>query len=397
MFTYDDLLVAYMSCRRNKRQTTNALKFEIEYETKLRTLLDEINSHRYRPHRSITFIVNYPVKREIFAADFRDRIVHHLVINKINHLLESRLINDCYACRASKGTLLGIRRVENFIRKCSRNFTQDCFILKLDIEGFFMHIDKNILWRDLTTFLKPRLHDKNQPLLLDLCRKIIFNDPTKNCVIKGSPDDWLGLPKSKSMFYADKNHGLPIGNLTSQVLANFYMSKFDHFVKHELKLRYYGRYVDDFIIIHENKQYLRSLVPHIRQFLSQELNLKLHPKKLYLQHYSKGVTFLGVMIKPKRTYPTRLLKAHFYDAIERQNKLIRKRSPHKPTEEELAHFLSSMNSYLGIMSHHQSYRMRKNIVYKYLSGYWWNYVVLKADATKFYPRIKKIKNRHDLY
>ena len=131
-----ELFEAYFECRKNKRNTANALAFEIDYENSLVQLSEEINSGTYKIGRSIGFIVEKPVKREIFAADFRDRVVHHLVISKINHLFEKQFIYDSFSCRTGKGTHFGIRRVDRFIRQCSKNYTKDCYILKLDLQGF---------------------------------------------------------------------------------------------------------------------------------------------------------------------------------------------------------------------------------------------------------------------
>jgi len=156
------------------------------------------------------------------------------------------------------------------------------------------------------------------------------------------------LPNDKSLFHSAFQRGLPIGNLTSQIFANFYMNSFDHFVKHDLGIRYYGRYVDDFVLVHPDKNFLKSLIPVIKAYLSKELCLPLHPKKIYLQHFSKGVKFLGVVIKPHRIYIANRTKGNFYEAIEKQNKIARN---HKPTKKEQKDFLSSMNSYLGIIKH----------------------------------------------
>ena len=139
--TLAELLGAYYSCRRNKRNTMNALSFEVDYESELMALRDEINSGCYVPGRSVAFVVDKPVQREIFAADFRDRVVHHLIINKLNPLFERAFIYDSYACRVGKGTLFGINRLDTFIRRCSQNYSRDCYVLKLDIRGFFMHIN----------------------------------------------------------------------------------------------------------------------------------------------------------------------------------------------------------------------------------------------------------------
>ena len=375
-----ELFEAYFDCRSNKRNTINALSFEVDYESNLVKLCEEINNGTYRPGKSIAFIVDKPVKREIFAADFRDRVVHHLIINKLNPLFEKQFIYDSYACRKGKGTHLGIQRVNRFIRQCSQNYSQDCYILKLDIKGFFMHINKNILFEKLSGFIHQNYLLPDKALLLELCRKVIYNDPTQNCIIKGKRNNWDGLPPDKSLFHSAPNCGLPIGNLTSQVFANFFINEFDHFVKHDLGIRYYGRYVDDFVIVHHDKEYLTSLIPNFTNFLLSTLQLNLHPKKIYLQHYSKGVKFLGVVIKPHRIYIANRTKGNFYEAIERQNEIVHN---HKPTKDEQEKFLNSMNSYLGIMKHYHTYTLRKAILFKNLSSWWWNYTYLTGGIAKF--------------
>ena len=340
MITLQDVFEAYYQCRKNKRNTINGLEFEIDYEQKLIELHREIISGDYQIGKSIAFIVDKPVKREIFAGDFRDRIVHHLIINKFNPLFEKQFIYDSYSCRKEKGTHFGIKRAERFLRVCSRNYTQDCYILKLDISGFFMHINKNILYQKLRAFIEENyFQDDSAPsqshardcgkagkndldILLDLCEKVIYNNPTKNCVIKSPRSKWIGLPKSKSLFFAAKNRGLPIGNFTSQVFANFYLDNFDHFIKHNLGIRHYGRYVDDFVIFHENKEYLKKIISVSQNFLWKKLQLKLHPKKIYLQHYSKGVAFLGVFIRPYRTVAGKRMAGNFYWSIEKWNQII---------------------------------------------------------------------------
>jgi len=386
--TLDALFDAYFSCRQNKRNTINALRFEAEYEQNLITLCDEINQGTYQPGKSIAFVIDKPVKREIFAADFRDRVVHHLIISKLNPLFEKEFIYDSYACRVGKGTHFGIKRVDGFIRKCSKNYTQDCYVLKLDIEAFFMHIDKGILFNRLAQFIKTHYRQPDQLLILSLCQKIIENEPTKHCIIKGKRSNWDGLPSGKSLFHSPKNCGLPIGNLTSQIFANFYMNAFDHFVKHDLGVRYYGRYVDDSILVHQDKLYLQSIFLKIDEFLKTQLKLSIHPKKIYFQHYSKGVKFLGVVIKPHRIYIQDRIKGNFYDAINRQNKIA---TEEPPNQEDKKRFLSIMNTYLGLMKHYKTYRLRKRMALKYISSWWWNRHYSSGGFAKLVAKQRKVK------
>ncbi len=300
----EDLFTAYYDARRNKRNSINQLKFEINYESDIFQIYDEIISRTYKPKPSICFIVNDPVQREILAADFRDRVVHHLIFNYINPLFERIFINDSYSCRKGKGTSYGINRLQHFIRSCSENYTKECYILKLDIKGYFMSINKQILYEKIKSSLskfKTYIVDNklfDYETVLYLIETVIFNDPTKDCIIKGKKTDWNNLPPSKSLFHSPFGVGLPIGNLTSQLFSNIYLNDFDHFIKCHLKCQYYGRYVDDFVIVHPSKEYLKQLLPRLTFFLQTTLQLTLHPKKIYLQDNVKGVKFLAVIIKP---------------------------------------------------------------------------------------------------
>ena len=223
-----DLFQAYFDARKNKRNTINALAFEKYLEANLFALASEIIEHRYTPKPSICFIVDKPVKREIFAADFRDRVVHHFIYNYISPIFEKSFINDSYSCRKGKGTHYGINRIDHFIRSCSQNYSKDCYILKLDIKGYFMSMNKTLLHQKVKNVL---IRNKNKmnfdlELILYLIEKIIFNDPKENCIIKGKIEDWKGLPQTKSLFHAKPNCGLPIGNLTSN--PNFLGNRYFH-------------------------------------------------------------------------------------------------------------------------------------------------------------------------
>ena len=212
-----DLFQAYYDARKNKRGTINALAFEIDYETKLFQLYAEIKNQEYKINPSICFISFNPVQREIFAADFRDRIIHHLIYNYISPFFERLFINDSYSCRVGKGTSQGVKRLDHFIRSCSDNYKQDCYVLKLDIKGYFMAIDHSVLYQKIERVVNRfrKTADFDVDLILRLTRQVIFHDHTKHCRLKGTKKDWQGLPRTKSLFGAGKDKGLPIGNLTS--------------------------------------------------------------------------------------------------------------------------------------------------------------------------------------
>lgn len=354
-----DLFQAYYAARTNKRATVNALKFELDYESNLFELYREIKNQQYEISPSVCFIANKPIKREIFAADFRDRIVHHLIYNYISPFFERLFINDTYSCRQGRGTSYGIRRADHFIRSGSLNYHQDCYILKLDISGYFMSIDRAILYQKVQRVLYrfQKVVDFDFYLVQYLLQKVIFHDAIKNCRLKGRREDWQGLPKSKSLFYAKAQRGLPIGNLTSQLFGNVYLNDFDHFVKYRLGFKYYGRYVDDLLFVHQNKDYLKSIIPKIKEYLCWELALEIHEKKVYLQHFTKGVCFLGVIIRPYCIYIGKRTKIGLYQVLHYRRKNLSKQK-----------FLTTINSYLGMMLHYNTFKLRRKILSQNLVG-----------------------------
>lgn len=394
MIEFTQLMDAYLECRRNKRNSMAALAFELDLENNLIGLYEDIVSGNYEISPSIAFVVEKPVRREVFAADFRDRVVHHLLMQILIPHFEREFIRDSYACRIGKGTLHGIKRIQRFIAQCSEGYTKDCYILKCDISGFFMSIDRNILWQKLEKFIltidfgdkkaeqggnwdlfsQPKVTSELSELVVRLTKQIAMHNPIDGCRINGSTDRWNGLPADKSLFGTNNipmpngylslcnkksgAKGLPIGNLTSQWFGNFYLNSLDHYLKHALGIRYYGRYVDDFVVVHNDKEFLKALVPLIERFLAEELQLKLHPRKRYLQHYSKGVRFLGAYIKHGAIHTGKRTKSGAYDVIYKWGKFSGLRLL---TPCEMVQFRDSLNSYWGIMRHHNSYRLRKKM------------------------------------
>jgi RNA-directed DNA polymerase len=363
-----DLFQAYYHARKNKRGTRSSIAFEMNYEQNLLELGRELLSGNYKIGRSICFISFKPLQREIFAADFRDRIIHHLIFDYINHIFERSFIYDSYSCRLDKGTSLGIKRLDHFIRSCSKNYKKDCYILKLDLKGYFMSIDKNILYQKLETKINnfTGICRFDRPWLLALIKQVIFHDPTKDCEIRGKKENWQGLPRSKSLFWVDKDKGLPIGNLTSQLFGNVYLDDFDHFVKYKLNCKYYGRYVDDMVIVDQDKERLKSIIILIRQYLKDELALELHPRKIYLQHYKKGISFLGAILKPYRKYIRNNTKGNYYRKIRYWNQILQNNKNNLPKDYQYK-FVSSLNSYLGILNKFQTYKLRQRTISGLLS------------------------------
>lgn len=327
--------------------------FKENFEHNIKELRDLLFEKTYRPQSSICFIIDYPKKREVFAANFRDRIVHHLYFNLTHKIFENTLIYDCYSCIKGKGTHFGIERLKKHILSESNNYKEDCYVLKMDIKGYFMHIDRKLLIKIIDeTLEKERYHkvEKGDNCTWDdildfnflkyLTDEIILYDPTKDCVFKSKKEKWIGLPSSKSLFDMEENFGLPIGNLTSQLFSNVFMNKLDQYVKRDLHCKHYGRYVDDFYIVSKDKKFLHNIIPLIQKFLKEELHLDINCGKTTITNVKYGVEFLGAFIKPYRTYIS--------------NACLRRIKTKLTLISSNAKFLNSINSYLGILFSYQT-------------------------------------------
>ena len=379
-----DLFQAYYDTRQHKRNTSSAVSFEMNYESKIIELRNDLVCGTYAINPSICFIIQDPVQREIFAADFRDRIIHHLIYNYIYELFDHHFIYDSYSCRLEKWTHFGIKRVEHFLCSCTQNYSRDAYILKLDVKWFFMHIDKKILFEKIEIFLS----EKKEKLAIDydflikLIYQVISHDSTNDCIVKWKQSDREWLPDDKSLFHSPQDIGLAIGNLTSQLFANIYLDDLDKYIKYELWFQYYGRYVDDFIIINIDKQKLLSAIAKIRDFLSEKLHLTLHPKKIYLQDVRKWVQFLGAYIKPYRTYIRKRTIGNFRWKIQSINQS-------KTFDNDLVQ--SVANSYLGILNHCKTYKIRKKMISNFSNRFRSQFHFTKS-CTKIIPNMRKLKS-----
>lgn len=374
----EDVFQAYYKCRKNKRNKKDCLEYDLDYEIHLIKLWENIKKGDYKVSPFSVFIVDKPVKREIFASSFEDRIVHHLIVMKLESLLEKEFIYDSYSCRVGRGTHFGINRVSKFIRKCSNNYQEECYVLKLDIKGYFMSINRLILIKKLESFLERKYFYPDKEVLTTLFKKVILNEVIKGCVIKSPKDKWGNLPNSKSLFHSKENCGLPIGNYTSQVFANFYLNEFDHFIKSKLKIKYYGRYVDDFVLVSKDKVKLVNAIPLIKEYLKEKLDLELHPKKIYFQDSTHSVEFLGSYIKHWRSYITPRIKNSFYLSVKEINNDLLKG---KLTKGEKTKVQARLNSHLGTLVHNNTYNLRKKVI-KMLNSNFYAYFSLSSDYLK---------------
>jgi RNA-directed DNA polymerase len=290
LFSFENIYRQYLFCRKNKRNTINALRFEVNQEKELQRLCRELTDRTYRPGRSVCFYNKKPKLREIFAADFRDRIVHHVLVDYLEKIWEPIFIHDSYACRKSKGIHKGVERLGKFIRQVTENGSRKAWYLKLDIKNYFMSIDKKILF----SLIRRKCPDPHAMWLSEL---LIFHDCTQNPLFKSDANTVHRLPSHKTLFHAEPGKGLPIGNLNSQFFANVYLNCLDQFVKHTLKCRFYLRYCDDFVLLSTSLRQLENWEKAIDEFLLRKLALCLNNKARRLQPVSNGINFLGYIVR----------------------------------------------------------------------------------------------------
>ncbi len=261
------------------------------------------------------FKINDPKPRDIHKALVRDRLLHHALYRTLYPFFDTKFIYDSYSCRKEKGTHRAMERFQIFKRRVSRNNTRTCYILKCDIRKFFASIDHEIL-KDIFT---KHLSDMDTRSLLE---NIIESFNTEG----------------------RKNVGLPLGNLTSQLLVNVYMNEFDQYMKHVLKVKYYIRYADDFVVFSEDKSYLETILPQISEFLESKIKLSLHPDKVYIKTLASGVDFLGWVHFPHH----RVLRT----ATKRRMMRNLKKNGHRE---------ETVQSYLGMLKHGNGWKISNTI------------------------------------
>ena len=336
--------------------------------------------------------MKYPKQREVFAAMFRDRVVHHLYFRYTHQLFERTFIADSYSCIKGRGTLYGVNRLRQHIRQASLNWQERAYAMSLDIRGYFMHINREKLLRIATDSMRKMATHKvgltdevpipsgvlltptttwaeirDMDFLLWLTEQIVMLDPMENCIIVGDESDWDGIDHAKCMRFVKKGLALPIGNLTSQLFSNVYMNPFDQFVKRDILCRHYGRYVDDSDMIDPDRAWLLAQVPKVREFLADELGLELHMGKLHIQEIHGGVEFLGTYVKPYRDYVSNKTLERIKGRLQ-QTDLRNGEAANR-----------TICSYLGILSHTASYNLRREI---FDTGDIAQIVEFDADMTK---------------
>ena len=350
-FLFDELCKAYLEARKGKRKTNDEHRFELNAYENILLLRNDILNRNYKPSRGVCFIIHDPVIREIFAAPFRDRVVHHFLYNICYDWWDKRLIEDSYSCRVNKGTLYGEYRLAHHIRSATNNFKTPAFAIKADLQGYFMSLDRERLVERINWGLGRQFKNNYNELYKTvkyLWREIIMDDPIKDVKIRGKWSDWDALPPSKSLFYQPEGKGIVIGNLTSQILSNIYLDQLDRYITLSLGYKHYGRYVDDFYIVvpETQKSQLLNDMELIKNYISS-LGLTLHPNKLYKQSTKYGVPFTGAVVHEGYILPGKRVKGKcrkaFYSFMNDKNNI------------------ESVQSYLGHLEHINSRKFLKQL------------------------------------
>jgi len=264
IYSLENLIIAWRKAKKGKTKKSYVKLFEANLIENLLQLHAELKNQSYTPKELVTFILRDPKTRKISKSDFRDRIIHHAIVNVLELIFDKTFIYDSCANRRAKGNLFAIKRFDKFKMKTTNNLNSEAFCLKADIKHYFQEVDNNIL--------------------LEIIRKKIKDERTI----------WLIKQIiSNKTFSKETPKGMPLGNLTSQFFANIYLNELDYFVKHKLKAKYYIRYVDDFVILHKSKKQLVTWKEEINYFLKNNLKLELHKDKSTVFSLSRGVDFVG--------------------------------------------------------------------------------------------------------
>lgn len=364
----EDLYQGYYDARQHKRNTLAQLNFEIFLEHELEDLYFSLIRRIYHPMPAFCFITFDPVQREVYASQFRDRVVQHMLYNYLAPLFETLFIHDTYSCRTGKGTHFGVKRYLHHLRSVTNNFREEAHVLYLDLSGYFMSIDKALLIDTILTEVRKHLDRKSpdgrlwgeriDPVWVEyLLHCILDHNPAKDSIRIGSPLNWNGLPHNKSLAYSPDGHGIVIGDITSQLFSNVILNIYDQFAKRELKIKHYGHYVDDMYHMHKELPFLLYAQPLICEFLEEKVHVHVHPNKIRLLTAYDANQYLGAYIRPYYVVPRQRTIDKFAKMTNRlEYRLV---VGETPNIEELKHIRAQINSYCGLLQHYKSFNLRK--------------------------------------
>lgn len=318
IISVDNLLKSWQEFLPGKKNKKDVQEFQLHLMDNILALHNDLKNKIYKHGNYHAFNISDPKPRNIHKATVRDRLLHHAIYRILYPYFDRKFIHDSYSCRLNKGTHKAMNRFRTFFLKVSKNNTKTCYVLKCDIQKFFANIDHSILKSIMSR----------------------FNLDTDILWLLGRVIDSFSSPKHIYAIADICKVGLPLGNLTSQLLVNIYMNEFDQFVKRGLKVKYYVRYADDFLILSKDKNYLNLILRYIVVFLEEKLILELHPQKFSIETIASGIDFLGWVHFPKHRVLRTATKRRMFRNV--------KNSP-KPT---------IIQSYLGMLKYGNSHKLK---------------------------------------
>jgi retron-type reverse transcriptase len=321
IISIDNLLSAWQEFVCGKQSRKDVQIFEFNLMKNILELHRDLTAKTYTHSRYHAFNISDPKPRNIHKAGVRDRLLHHAIYRILYPSYDRIFIADSYSCRRDKGTHRALNRFRNFAYKVSQNHTRTCWVLKCDIKKFFASIDHDVLKDILYTHIIDQ----------DTC--------------------WL-LEKIIGSFHSSEvGKGLPLGNLTSQLLVNIYMNEFDQFVKHRLKFKYYIRYADDFVFLSHDRTILETVLNKVDNFLNNSLCLQLHPHKVFIKSFASGVDFLGWVHFPDHCVLRPATKRRIFNSEKLQS------GNH-----------NTIQSYLGLLSYGNTFKLANQILVRTLKN-----------------------------
>lgn len=345
LYSYENLYEAYLNARKNKRFRDEVLEFSFNLEEKLMEISYELKRHTYKISGYREFFVYEPKKRLVMALPFKDRVVQWGIYQLLNPIFDRTYIFDSYGCRVGKGSHKAVERLQYWLKQVGKR-EEKYYFLKLDISKYFYRVNHEVL----INLLKRKIKDEE---LLELLKKIITYDGTIfGLKLNGSADN----PEDRV-----PNRGMPIGNLTSQMFANLYLNELDQYCKRQLSIKYYVRYMDDIIILSNDKDKLHEYKSLIESFIENKLDLNLN-NKTAIRPITLGIEFVGYKIWPThikvRKSTVLRMKRRIKYVVKQYNK------NQLPFEKVNA----TVQSYMGILKHCNSYRLQNKIFDSYILG-----------------------------
>ena len=348
----ENLMQGWINAKKGKIKRRYIKRFQRNLKKNLLKLKEELINQTYKPCSLKNFVLRDPKTRKISKSAFRDRVVHHALCNFIVPDFEKSFIYDSHANQIGKGTLKAIERFDKFKRKVSKNNTQKCFVLKADIKHYFEEIKHDIL----IDIISRKIKDEK---VIWLIRQILSAN--------------------------NKSTGMPLGNLTSQFFANIYLNELDYFVKHKLKAKYYIRYVDDFVILHESQEQLEEWKWKINYFLKKKLKLELHPSKSNVLNLNNGINFLGFRI----FYHHKLIRKSNLKNLERKFNKLRILFDEEIIGREKA--LQSLEGWIAYCSHANTHKYRKHLIRNFNKHFSHGSKLLVHNKKNYANYIKRVK------